>query len=153
MKRYLYAGLIFAVFAFLLIGPPRHSREDWWRKDLRYLELELPARHLNAFFKITPKEFHRAIDDLDAALPSLRDPEIVVGMKRIVTMIGDPHTDLAVDFSRFPVRLEWLADGYYVTAAISAYSRALGSRLVKIGSIDTEKAYTALTAVISPTGS
>jgi hypothetical protein len=148
MKRYLYAGLIVGILAFLLIGPPRQSREDWWRKDLRYLESELPARHLNAFFKVTPKDFHRAIDDLDATLPSLRDPEIVVGMKRIVTMIGDPHTDLDVDFSHFPMRLEWLTDGYYVIATTSVYRRTLRSRLTKIGDVDIEKAYLAITTVI-----
>jgi len=148
MKRYLYAALALIILGFLLLGLPRPPREGWWRKDLQFLAAELPARHVNPFFKLTREEFNRAVHELDRAIPSLADHEIIVSMKRIVAMIGDPHTDITVDFSYFPLRLQWFKGGYFVTATTSAYRRSLASRLVQIGDMDIEKAYAALKIVI-----
>jgi len=149
IKAYLYAVLALILFAFLLVGSPRPSREDWWRKDLRYLATELLVRHVNPFFSVTREEFDRAVDELDKAIPLMKDHEIVVGMKQIVAMIGDPHTDMAVEFSYYPLRLQWFKDGYFASATTSAYRRSLGSRLVQIGNMDVESAYAAIKTVIS----
>lgn len=147
--------IIYAILALIilegcsLISGSHSTDRELWRRDLHYLATELPARHVNLFFKVTQGEFDRAVTKLDKAIPSLRDYEIVVGMKRILAMIGDPHTDLEVSFSLYPLRLRWFKDGYFVTETTSAYRQILGLRLVQIGNLDTEKAYSLVSTVIS----
>jgi hypothetical protein len=65
------------------------SRIKNWHKDLKALRTQLPALHANLFFKTTQAQFNSAIDELDASVPSLQDHEIIVGMTRIVAMMGD----------------------------------------------------------------
>lgn len=127
--------------------------EEKWREDLRYLATELPRLHKNAFFQVTQKEFEQAVQELDEAIPSLQEHEIIVGFMQIVAMLGDAHTGLSIShkatgFRTYPLRLYWFSDGLYVTDTVPAYRRALGARLIQIGETDVEKAYTAVRNVI-----
>src|SRR5262245_39099175 len=70
------------------------TRPEEWRQDLQFLATELPRRHLNLFFKTTREDFNHAVAELDAAIPSKADHEIIVGLMRIVAMVGDAHTSL-----------------------------------------------------------
>src|SRR4030095_5977805 len=69
--------------------------KEQWREDLEYLAKELPRRHKNAFHTISRAQFERAIAELNAAIPSLQEHEILVGLRRIIAMVGDAHTALA----------------------------------------------------------
>lgn len=129
------------------------SRDKKWRKDLKVLRKNLPGMHPNLFFKLTPDAFNQAVDELDSAIPSLQDHEIIVGMTRIVAMVGDSHTRLdweqtATAFRAFPLRLWWFSDGLYVTATTADYQRALGAKLVRIGDADIEQAFAAVSSLI-----
>ncbi|HJQ26453.1 MAG TPA: hypothetical protein VKA60_21240 [Blastocatellia bacterium] len=149
---------------FLLLGlldaslPPlgvvsAASRDKKWRKDLKVLRKSLPNTHPNLFFKLSPDEFNQAVDDLDSAIPSLQDHEIIVRMTRIVAMAGDSHTRLdweqtATTFRTFPLRLWWFSDGLYVIATTADYRRALGARLVQVGDATLEQAFAAVSSLI-----
>lgn len=130
------------------------SRVKSWHKDLKALRNQLPALHANLFFKTSQAEFNNAINELDAAVASLQDHEIIVGMTRIVAMMGDGHTRLdwettGTDFRLYPLQLYWFSDGLYVTATTSDYQAALGARLVRIGDTGIDQAYAAVSALIS----
>jgi hypothetical protein len=154
-SRFLQTAHLRIFFALIFVAgcsltrPAEPDRVDRWRKDLRYLAAELPARHVNPFFQVTRDEFDRAIDGLDKEIPFLKDFEVIVRMKQILAMIGDPHTFLKVNFGYYPLRLSWFKDGYYVTGTTSAYREILSSRLIQIGSTDVESAYSAVKKVIS----
>jgi hypothetical protein len=64
-------------------------------------------------------------------------------------LVGDSHTDVDVKFSPYPVRLEWFKDGYYVTGTTVEYRRILNTKLVQIGKLDVETAYSAVKKTIS----
>jgi hypothetical protein len=129
--------------------PPGLSRDERWREDLRQLAGEWPRSHKNLFFRLKKEEFERMISDLDRAIPSLRDHEIVVRMVRLGAAVGDAHSGVGWNFPRrFPLGLTWFKDGLYVTRTTPEYKRHLGSRLLKIGETDTGKVYEALRSVI-----
>ena len=145
---------------FLLVsqlGPPQvlaASREKKWRKDLKSLRKKLPTRHANLFFKLTPDEFRQAVDDLDASISSLQDHEFIVGMARIVAMVGDAHTRLdweqtATSFRTYPLRLYWFSDGLYATATTADYRSALGAKLIRIGETDIDRVYASVGSLIA----
>lgn len=130
------------------------TRDERWRQDLRCLVETLPRVHKNAFFQISREEFHQAAARLDAAIPALRDHEIVVGMARLTAMIGDAHTALSVLTRRpvsdsNPISLNWFQDGLYATAVSAEYPRALGARLLTVGGASVQEACTAVAEVIS----
>jgi hypothetical protein len=130
---------------------PTLAHSARWRQDLRYLAEELPGRHPNLFFQTSREEFEQAVTELDAAIPSLRDEEIMVGMMHILAMLGDAHTFLGVRslFHTYPIQLYSFSDGIYVTHATPEYRRALGTELVQIGSTDISTVSTAVGSVIS----
>jgi hypothetical protein len=115
-------------------GPQLSS--DAWREDLRYLARELPTHHVNAFHSVSRETFDAEVARLDAAIPRLNSDEVLVGLMRIVALIGDGHTylDLPPNSLRYPVEMQWFGDELRVIAAQSPYHSAVGARVLTIGS-------------------
>jgi hypothetical protein len=110
---------------------------DAWRADLRYLAAELPRRHVNAFHTITRERFTDEVAKLNATIPRLTNDESIVGLMRIVALVGDGHTHLDPPpiFSRYPIELHWFGDELRVVAAGAPYYAALGARVSAIGDV------------------
>jgi len=115
---------------------PAISKEQW-RDDLRFFAREMPKRHMNLFHSMTREEFERAVGELDAAIPSLEDHQIVVRLHQIAARVGDGHTGVHLPswFQLYPLALYWFGDDLRVTAATKEYERALGARIVRIGEL------------------
>jgi hypothetical protein len=62
--------------------------------------------------------------------------QVLVGLMRIVALIGDGHThlDLPPGFLRYPIELQWFGDEVRVVAARAPYHAAVGGRVLSIGS-------------------
>ncbi|HEX8290053.1 MAG TPA: hypothetical protein VF556_18885 [Pyrinomonadaceae bacterium] len=101
------------------------------------LFVKLFARHKNVFHNVTHEAFERAVNELDAAIPLLQEPEIIVRLQQIIAMVGDAHTTFSTfppkTFRRFPLSLVWFGNELRVTRTISDYRRALGGRVLRIG--------------------
>ena len=85
------------------------TRDDRWRQDLQYLAAALPKTHPNLFAQMTQADFSQAIAQLNDAIPSKADYEIIVEMARIVALAGDGHTSLDLRqnravFRSYPLR-------------------------------------------------
>ena len=111
-----------------------HLTSEQWRQDLRYLATELAKRHKNAFHQVSREQFEKAVNELDARIPTLKDYEIEIGLVRIGSMIGDGHTYVNAwrTYHFFPLDVNWFGKDLRVTRAASEYSRALGARIVRI---------------------
>jgi hypothetical protein len=121
--------------------PPTLSKEEWQR-DLRYFAEQLPKRHKNLYHAVSREQFERDVADLEAAIPALQDHEIIVRLQQIAARVGDGHTGVQIPpyFKRYPLALFWFGDDLRVIAASSDYEKALGARVVKIGSLSLEEA-------------
>lgn len=121
------------------------SRDAKWQSDVDYLARELPRLHKNAFFKCSRESFDAAATKLREDVPRLADHQIVVGMLRLIALIGDGHTQ-AQNFAQIggfralPIVAEWLRDGYYVTRTLRRHEAALGAKLVRIGEVPIDEA-------------
>ena len=104
LLRFLITSLVvgFLVSAFVSVSKYRKwvhlaeippfvmpSSTTAWRVDLRYLAAEIPKRHKNAFHTVTRAQFDRAVAELDSAIPTLNNDQIVVGLMRITAMSPD----------------------------------------------------------------
>ena len=114
-----------------------------WREDLQYLAAELPRRHANAFHSVSREQFVRAVAELDARIPQLQNNDIVMGLSRIVAMIGDGHTHLRWGrlYKGVPLQLFWFGNQLRVTGASAKYRKVIGTRIVEIGGVSVTEAY------------
>jgi hypothetical protein len=120
-------------------GPTRPPTvdKDQWREDLRYFARELPKRHKNLYHATSSEQFERAVAELDQAIPTLQDHQIIVRMQQIAATVGDGHTGVNIPlyFKRYPIVVYWFGRELRVTSAAEAYRGALEKRLVKIGAL------------------
>lgn len=123
--------------------PPTVTKEEW-RQDLRTFAEQLPKRHKNLYHAVSREQFERAVADLDAAIPTLQDHEIIVRLHLIAALVGDGHTGvhLPAYFKRYPLALYWFGDDLRVIAASPDYEKALGARVVKIGALGIDEVQT-----------
>lgn len=121
-----------------------------WREDLRFMASEMARRHKNLYHKISRERFEAEVKSLDERIPSLARHEIVVGLMRIVALVGDGHThmglgqDPAAQFRVYPVRFYFFRDGLHVEAAAPEYRDSVGGRVVRIGRATADEAYRAV---------
>ncbi|HLM60353.1 MAG TPA: hypothetical protein VK308_06100, partial [Pyrinomonadaceae bacterium] len=116
--------------------------KEQWHEDLQYLAKELPRRHKNAFHTVSKEQFEKAVKELDAAIPSLQEYEILVALRRVIALVGDAHTALALarTFNRYPLTLSWFGNDLRVVRTTADYKRALGARVVGIGALTLAEA-------------
>ena len=130
-----FKSLLVILFTTSLVTAQQLT-SDQWRQDLSYLAKELPQRHKNAFHTTTKEKFDAAVRELDAAIPKLQSHEVIVGLMRIVAMVGDAHTEVSPsgdNFHRFPLSVYWFGNELRVTRIDSRYKRAAGAKVVAIG--------------------
>ncbi len=142
-----------------------------WQADLDELTTALKTEHPRVFHKASAEDFQQAVDALEAELPQLDDKATVVELARLVAMIKDGHTRLAIPrrhpdlalslahsqdpavnfdalhFSSLPVRFDWFDDGVFITAANQAHADLIGARVDKVGSLAITDVLEQLSAV------
>jgi len=117
-----------------------------WRSDLAFLREEMPVRHGNLFHTLTPARFDSALAAIDAALPRLGRPGVIVELMRLDALVGDGHSNVSpwrdpeIRFSELPIALYQFADGVFVRAAAAADSGLVGAKVVRIGGVPIEEA-------------
>ncbi len=124
-----------------------------WREDLQYFARELPKRHKNAFHRVSQAEFERDVAELDRAISSLEDYQIIVRMLQITAKVGDGHTyvHLPQTFKLYPLVLYWFGNELRVVRATKEYKAALGAKVIKVGGLNINDVQTRLLSVISQT--
>src|ERR1051326_2962016 len=132
------------------------SRAQARQADLNFIGTQLPKLHVNFFFQLNPADFNQAVQALAAQISSLTDAEFNVRLAQLVALAGDEHTSLTLNdvaaanagFQQLPLQFRWLDDGVFVPAASSRYSRALGAKLVAVGSHPIQEVFQQLAPVI-----
>lgn len=114
--------------------------------EIRNLVTELEQRHPNPYHAVSREDFHRAAEDLAARAPRLTRSEQVVGVMRLMAMLGerDGHSGVhplspigGQRLSAYPLRLYRFPEGLYV---VQAEDRTLiGARIAAIGGIPVEE--------------
>lgn len=117
-----------------------------WREDMRFMAAEMKRRHKNLFHQVTERAFDAAVADLDRRIPTLSRNQIIVGMMRIVAMVGDGHTridahdDAKIAFRSLPLKLYLFDDGLYVRAASPKFANLAGAKVLKFDGVPAAEA-------------
>ena len=125
------------------------SERDQWAADLDYLARDLPARHKNLFFKITPETFQAEVAALKARIPELGRPQFLAGLARLVASVGDSHTALTVMPQKaFPLKLYWFKEGISVIDTTPEYAALLNGRLTAVDGHPVEEVVRAFAGIV-----
>jgi hypothetical protein len=146
------------LISLLLTGPapaasqktePAVSEREGWAADLDYLAKELPARHKNLFFKMTPERFQADVAALKARIPRLDRPQFLIGLARLVAAVGDSHTSFTVMPQRaFPLKLYWFKEGICVTDVPVEFAELLNGRLESVDGHPVEEVVRAFAGIL-----
>lgn len=126
------------------------TRDDRWRYDLDYLLRRGEQIHYSLYARTSRESLHAAVDQLKARVGELEDHEIVVGIMKILAMVGDGHTvvvgyDDGRDAVRtFPIQFHSFDDGIYVLAAREEHRSIVGGKLLRVGNMPVEEAVRAV---------
>jgi hypothetical protein len=132
--------------------PPPTDRVGRWQQDIDSFARVLSEEHANLFFRMPRSRFDSEVGALRAAVSSLSDADIAVGLMRILAMVGDSHT--AIDFRSFsgfrqiPIRFDWFSDGIFVVGTTEAHREALGLRVRRVGVAPIESVVESLREVV-----
>lgn len=122
----------------------RRFSDQQWQEDLGFLVTSMRSIHPNLFHDVPEDIFVHKVATLTDAIPHLSDNEMIVGLLRLAALTKDWHTQI---ISRnlverwFPVRIEQLKDGLFVTAVSTEYARCLGARVLRIGNCSASAAF------------
>jgi hypothetical protein len=131
------------------------SRDEGWRYDLSFLAREIKRIAYAPFAIQSEMEFDRAVAGLHDAIPDLTDPQILVGMMKLVRHLDDGHARITwpeddKELSRMlPVDMFLFAEGLYVIGAGPGCEHLLGARVEKIGGLTIDDVMVALDPVIT----
>ena len=146
--------LMAAAFSAASLGVSQKTEEqiaerDQWTADLDFLAKELPARHKNLFFKITPEKFQANVAALRARIPKLSRPRFLAELARLVAAVGDSHTSLTViPRKAFPLKLYWFKEGICVTDTTPEFAEFLNGRLAAVDGHPIEEVVRAFSGII-----
>jgi hypothetical protein len=137
-------------FADLLgiVDVRRMTRDAGWRYDVAFLARWTKAKAYHPFRTdtgdrfvsdaiYTQPQFDAQVRRLSDAVPNLSDPQIELGMMRLLAALGDGHTELGggprPEYAMtIPVKFESFQEGLFVTATAPAYRNLLGARVLTI---------------------
>ena len=115
---------------------------------------EMAATHKNLYHSISTEAFSAEVEALNAQIPSLTRAQVIVRMAQIVASVGDGHTNIyptrdpKIGFRTLPVEFTYFGGQLYIRAATQEQRSLIGARVVRIGNLSVEDAYSAVETMI-----
>ena len=108
-----------------------------WAGDLRFFEAEFPKTHVGAFHAITREQFHQMVSNLIARASQSTDRQMVGGLMRITSAIGDSHSGIHsipadLRFSNVPMGVYLFGDRLGIVAVAPEYRDLIGGNIISI---------------------
>ncbi len=127
-------------------GPAMTS--ELWAKDIEYLNKKI-QKEFESFIPGIKDNFDKEVATLKKHLPTLENYEVACEIQRILSTLQDGHTELnighqTVGFHRVPLSLYFFEDELYVLAAHKEFEELVGSKVVGIGDLTIDQAYSLL---------
>lgn len=109
------------------------DRNEQWISDIDYLEVALPKMHKNLFFKQSKDFFIDNLEELKAKVPEYTDNEINYELSKIVSYMGDTHTNVNMGVEKmYPLSLFWYDEGIYIVDTDERYKDLLYSKIISL---------------------
>ena len=137
--------------------PSPSARESRWAQDVAYLVDRIESVHPDPDHSVSEADLREAANALVVELPSLGDDEVLVGLMRLLALVGsgggDGHMGLwppdnPQAVRRFPIRVWQFPEGLFVTAARPPNEDLVGSRIVSVDGLLIEEVLRRLDPIV-----
>ncbi len=133
---------------------------DQWRQDLDYFQKLVHTKYEPLFYRVTKQDFDSAVASLRKDIPNLERHEIIVGFAKLAAMFKYGHTGMPLAFSmhgpavktgfhKIPINFYIFSDGLFVQGIHKDYEKAVGAKVIKIGTKSIDEALDAIRPVVS----
>jgi hypothetical protein len=94
-----FQSLKFVFVFFLCLGSTQLFAQkiltnQQWQEDLAFLQETVHKDHSFLFKKVSATDFDAEVAKLKAAIPTMADHEVMIGLQRIVSLFKYGHTDM-----------------------------------------------------------
>jgi hypothetical protein len=115
------------------------TRYEKWMEDIVYFEKEF-LNNAKTYSKESKASCKVILTNLKTKVHNLSDIQIRLELSKCVVMANNAHTTLPLPrMDKIPLRFYRFADGLYITKTDSTSSKYLGSKVLKINSIEVDK--------------
>jgi hypothetical protein len=130
-----------AIFAGLFLLPAVAAqnvpKKIDWVGDLRFFEAEFPKAHIDPFHTMKREQFHEMVSNLIAIASQSTDRQMVAGLMRITSAIGDSHSGIHsipanLRFTNVPISLYLFGDQVGIVAGAPEYGDLIGGTVISI---------------------
>lgn len=117
-----------------------------WRADVALLGTELPARHPDAFYRLTRAAWDSAVSATGARMGALTRNQALVALMELVALVHDGHTALNVNVDPamavrwYGLELYRFEDGLFIRRASPSNIALAGARVIRIGRVTAQEA-------------
>jgi hypothetical protein len=152
---------IAAVIALVIASAHPASAQDpkpftaaAWREDVRTIARELPARHPDAFFRVTRERWDSAVAATETSIATMTRNQAMVALMELVALVKDGHTSIQPLFDAqsgvryYPVEFYQFDDGLFIRSAAPAHGDLAGARVIRFGRATADQAVAAATRVL-----
>jgi hypothetical protein len=120
------------------INHSEKTRSEKWIEDIAYFENE----YLNAS-KTFPKDSISSakllLTGLKTQIDALSDNQIILQLSKCVAMANNGHTTIHLSgMDKIPIRYYWFTDGLYIIKTDKPSAEYLGTKVLKINSIEID---------------
>lgn len=137
--------------------------KEKWLQDLDTLVYYIQTKHVNPYWLHSEAGFHKLVKEVRTKIEStdetkLDQDKIAADFARLVAFIGDGHSRFLFNNPQggagstakvLPISVSWFSDGLYIFAAEESYKHLVGSKILKVNGLETEKAYAKLKPYVS----
>ncbi len=133
---------------------PAANRDEGWRWDLEFYLRRMKQMHWDLYARVPEATLKREIDKLKDDVGSLSDGQIRARLKRITALAGDGHTASRLypegeQIQTLPMQMFHFKEGLYVIGAAPSCADLIGTKIIKVGTMETSAAMTAARAYAS----
>ncbi|QLG45470.1 S41 family peptidase [Costertonia aggregata] len=117
------------------------TRNEQWMADLNFFE-NVYLSDSKTFSKDTAESCKVLLDSLRKNIDRLSDNQMTLELSKAVAMANNGHTTIHLSgMDKIPLRFYWFKDGLYIIKTDKASSKYLGSKVLKINSMDINNVF------------
>ncbi|MCG6185910.1 S41 family peptidase [Maribellus maritimus] len=140
---------VFTTFIFLCSCKPQKKEEpqsqktrlEKWSEDIAYFENNY-LENSRTFDTDSIAACKKILDGLKSQLDSLTDNQIILSLSKCVAKANNGHTTIHLSkMDKIPLRYYWFADGLYIIKTDTSIAEHLGSKILKINSLEIDSVY------------
>jgi hypothetical protein len=115
-----------------------------WASDLKYFKREFSKAHVDAFHTLKREQFHQMVGRLIAVAPKSTDRQMVAGLMRITSAIGDSHSGIHsipanLRFAIVPIGVYLFGDQLGIVAGAPQCRDLIGGKIISINGHPVKK--------------